>query len=445
MNEITLFDGALVTITFFCLIAGLSIKWHKNSALFLFSSYYVLSDLINPLFFMVNEELYTYDGWSAVNFFNFSISSLIKSYSGSYFIYCVIVLMSILLSFSGLLKPSPSLLTKDGSFFKKKQTNKTLYVFCLILMFIYYFLYKYRIGITGVGGELPYHLSGVVHYLRIYVISIILAFLVIRSRINWRVISIVFLYTFITGVAAASRLVVVVTIGTLIFELAYRRRFFLVILSIFYVLAMWFIVSTSRELTFLGEQYDLFEVLYYSVTEIYWVDLMTTLDQLTSRLSSAQQIVLAYQFRGSEWCGSMLNFFMGQPPCEDVVGNIYGLDLSKTAYGIGLSVIPSILILGKGFIDYFLPATIIFFYISLTELLFRKSKSTLKNSAFGFLYLLLSTVFLFSGPLIFFYHLQFIAILSFFLLKVFREIKSRTIVKSSREKNTTMLNSNAVS
>ncbi|CAN1531397.1 hypothetical protein MCEKH45_01430 [Methylophilaceae bacterium] len=448
MNEITLFDVALVTTAFFCLIAGLSIKWHKNLALFVFSCYYVLSDVINPVLFMFNEDMYAYDGWSAVKHFNFSITSLVKSYSGSYFVYSVIALMSILLSFSGLLKKTSPVM-KVGGFLENKTTNKVLYVFCFSLIFIYYFLYKYRIGITGVGGELPYHLSGVVHYLRIYVISIILAFLVNRSRIDWRVISIVFLYAFITGVAAASRLIVVVTIATLIFELAYRKRFFLVIGSILFVLVMWFVVSTSRELTFSGEQYDLFEVIYFSVTETSLENLIGILDQLTGRLSGAQQIVLAYQFRGFEGCGFILDFFMGQPVCKDTIGDVYGLDLSGTSYGLGLSVIPSILISGKELIDYFLPAIIIFFFISLTELLFRTAISTLKNSAISYFYFFLSITFLFSGPLIFFYYLQFTAILSFIALKGYRKfllmLKSMLIVKSTRVKSVTMLDSSAVS
>lgn len=446
MNEITIFDVLLIALAFFCLIASLSIKWHKNLSLFVYSCYYVLSDIINPTLFMLNESNYSYFGWGAVRSFDFSMTSLVKSYGGSYFVFSVIALLSILFSFSGLLKNSSS--PKMASSFKNrniiKRNNTTLYLFCFSLLFVYYFLYKYRIGITGVGGELPFHLSGAVHYFRIYILSIVLAIIVSRSQVNWQMILTVFLYAFVTGIAASSRLIVVITISTLVFQLAYSKRFILVFISLLFIMFMWFVISTSRELTFSNEQYDLFEVIYYSLTENNLGDLIGMFDQLTGRLSGAQQIVLTYQLRGFEGCSFIVDFFKGQSVCKDTIGDVYGFDLSGSSYGLGLSIIPSILISGKGLLDYLLPAVVIFIFISLTELLYRTAISNLRHPSIGFLYFFLSITFLFTGPLLYYYYLQFAAFFSFIVFKFFRKfvraLKSTALIKATVVKNTTIPN-----
>jgi hypothetical protein len=447
MSEITIFDVLLIALAFFCLIPGLAIKWHKNLSFFVYSCYYVLSDIINPTLFMLNEENYSYYGWGAVRSFDFSMTSLVKSYGGSYFVFSVIALLSILFSFSGLLKNSSPAKMMSSSFKNKsfiKKNNTILYFFCFSLLIVYYFLYKYRIGITGVEGELPFHLSGAVHYFRIYIISIILAIIVSRSQVNWQMILTVFLYAFVAGIAASSRLIVVITISTLVFQFAYSKRFTLVFISLFFVVFMWFIISTSRELTFSNTQYDLFEVIYYTLTENNFEDLIDIFDKFTGRLSGAQQIVLAYQFRGFEGCSFIVDFFNGQSVCKNTIGDVYGFDLSGTSYGLGLSIIPSILISGKGLLDYLLPAVVIFIFISLTELLYRTAISNLRHPSIGFIYFFLSITFLFTGPLLYYYYLQFAAFFSFIVFKLFRKfaraLKSTSQIKTTVVKNTTIPN-----
>lgn len=447
MNEIMIFDVLLAGVFFVCLIAGLAVKWHKNLSFFVYSFYYVLSDIINPILFMLNEGSYSYYGWGAVGSFDFSMTSLVKSYGGSYFVFSVISFLSILFSFSGLFKNSSPAKMMSSSLTNKstiKKNNTILYLLCFSLLFIYYFLYKYKIGITGVGGELPFHLSGVVHYFRIYIISIILSIIVSRSQVNWQMILTVFLYAFVTGIAASSRLIVVITISTLVFQFAYSKRFILVFISLIFVVFMWFIISTSRELTFSNEQYDLFEVIYYSLTETNLENLIVIFDQLTGRLSGAQQIVLSYQFGGFEGCSYIFDFFLGKPVCNDAVRDVYGLDLSGTSYGLGLSIIPSILISGKGLVDYFLPAVVISVFILFTELLYRTATSNLRHPSVGFLYFFLSITFLFTGPLLYYYYLQFAVFFSFIVFKLSRKFvrahKSTALIKATFVKNTTMPN-----
>jgi len=417
LNEITLLDILLYCATFFCLIAGLAINWHKNVSLFVYSCYYFISDITNPILFMLNESHYTYYGWGAVRSFDFSMKSLLKSYTGSYFVFSFIVFLTILINFSGLFK-NFSLINIKSNYQKRiflnyyYNNNKILYIFCFSLLFIYYFLFEYRIAITGVGGELPYHLSGIIHYFRIYIISIVLAIIVSKSKENWQMIVTVFLYAFVAGIAASSRLIVVITISTLVFQFAYRKRFILVFISLLFIVVMWFIISTSRNLTFSNEQYNLFEVIYYSLTENKLELFIILLDQMTGRMSGAQQIVLAYQLRGIEGCGFIFNFFLGESICNDTVGEVYGLDLSGTSFGLGMSVIPSIIISGLYLTDYILPIIAISIFISLTEFLYRKANSNLRFISIGYLYLFLSITFLFTGPLIYYYYIQ----LSIFLI-----------------------------
>jgi hypothetical protein len=238
----------------------------------------------------------------------------------------------------------------------------------------------------------------------------------------------------VTGIAASSRLIVVITISTFVFHFAYSKRFILVFISLFFVVFMWIIITTSRELTFSNEQYDLFEVIYYSLTQTNLEELILVFDQLTGRLSGAQQVVLSYQLRGFEGCGYIFDFFMGRPVCKDTLGDVYGLDLFGTSFGLGLSIIPSILISGNGFIDYFVPAVVISLFILLTEILYRKVISILRHPSVGFLFLFVSITFLFTGPLIYYYYIQLATFFCFIAIKLFgkfvRAVKTTKPIKT---------------
>lgn len=421
MNQLEILDVFLVMTAFLCLLIGLAFKWHKNHALFIFSGLIAISNVVNPFIFMVNDEMYANVGWSAVRAFDFSFSSLIHSYADSNFIFSLIVFLSlpflILLrrkgiSISNITHPSFSHADKFANQILEKQYQKQLTLLCVSLMVLYYPLFNYGIGVTGLPGELPFHLSGIVHYFRAYLIPIALVVILSKAGGNKKAVFIILLYSFVAGISAASRFVGLLPVVLLILYFVKAKKYPTVGFCFLYALFLWFAITTSRDLTFDGELHDLLEVVYYSITNISLDDILASLDLLTGRLSGAQQMVLVHQFRGHEDCIDIFNFLFGMGAvCTDTAGIIYGLDLSGTEYGLGLSLIPNIVVSSDSTLDYIFPSILVCGLILTTQYLYLKMSSEVNRTGIAGLYLFLSILFLFLGQMSFFYYLQFVILL----------------------------------
>lgn len=459
MFELGVGDAVGVIVAFLCLLLGLSFKLHRNHTIFIWSLFWMTSSIINPILFManevmysykyhpsfmINEHMYAYSGWSAVRSFDFSLVALVKSYSGSNFILSLIIIFSVPFFFLRTQKKDNSGIAWTSSLPKvilpSRQINHStkkygyLMFFCLFLMVTYYPLYNYGIGITGIPGKLPYHLSGATHYLRAYFIPIALAILLTRSGCSWPAIAIMFLYALVAGVGASSRFVAIVPMLLLIFYFIDAARYRMLAATSLYCFFLWFVITASRDLTFNGlsfdgEQHNLFAVLYYSVTNIQLDNMIHLLDMLSGRVSGgAQQMVLVSQMRGHEECGFISTFLLGRGDvCSDTAGILYGLDLSGTSFGLGLALIPSIVISGNSLIDYIIPSMFICFLIWVTQFVFLKIMARPGRVVIGSLYLFMSVGFIFLGQMSFYYWLNFFSafyFLSRYLLEECRHNES---------------------
>lgn len=417
-----LIDIFLALVTATCLFASLTFKLHRNHALFIFTCFVVISNCINPILFLANEDMYTYTGWSAVRSYDFSIESLIHSYSSSNWIYSLIaiILLSLSISFGSSLRHSsifklPYLNMKINAVLTKRiNYDKYLMIVCIFLIVAYFPLYNNQIGVTGLPGELPFRLSGAVHYVRSYIIPIFLVILLSNTSGKNIVVVMIMLYAFVAGVSAASRFVGLLPLVLLCIFFIRQRRYIHAIISILYSLFIWFAVTTSRDLTFDGQNHDLFEVLYYSLTSVSFDNVVNSLDLLTGRISGAQQIVLVHQYKSYSECKNIVNFLLGSGDvCSDTASIIYGLDLSGTLYGLGLSLIPSIIVSADSALDFFVPVFYISSLLWMSQCFFLRLKIKLGWHGIADLYIFLSVLFIFLGQLYFFYILQLTIIFSF--------------------------------
>jgi hypothetical protein len=424
MNQLGILDLFLSLITFLCLLIGLFFRWHKNHALFLFSCLIVISNILNPFLFMANENMYVYTGWSAVRSFNFTIEALIHSYNSSNLIYSLIILFSlpflILMNkkdFTVFTPTQPAVLlsnklSKQAQ--EKKYENRLIFL-CISLMCLYYPLYNNGIGVTGLPGELPFHLSGVIHYIRAYLVPFVLVIMLTKTDGSKRVIFVLLLYAIMAGISASSRFVGLLPIVLLMIYFIKLKKYSMFAFYFLYALFLWLMITTSRDLTFDGNSHNLLEVVYYSLTNISFDDIVSTLDVITGRLSSAQQIVLAHQFRGYDSCSHLYSFLFGFGDiCTDTAGVVYGLDLSGTSYGTGLSLIPSIIISSDSYIDYILPSILICGLIWISQFFYQKLNFGLGWHGIASLYLFLSILFIFLGQMLFFYYLQYLVVFAIF-------------------------------
>lgn len=421
MSEISIINAALLVGTLVCLIVGLTFQLHKSHAVFMFSGFATISSVVNPIFFLNNQDVYAYEGWGAVKVFDFSFTELVKSYEGFYFVFSTIMIFSLIAIWGGGRLSQGKVSSAPSTHEVASRNDRTgdqygyLLILCTALMAAYFPLYERGIGITGVPGELPFHLSGIVHYIRAYLVPIALAVLVYRASPSWKLVAIICIYALVAGIAAASRFVAILPIVLAIFHLVSSRKHWMAAVCILFCFFLWFAISASRDLTFDGERHALFTVIYYSLTNIPIENVVNELDLFSGRVSGAQQMVLVSQLHGNNECGHLIGFIFGAADiCADTAGFVFGLDLSGTEYGVGLGLIPSIIISGDGLIDYVLPAIYVACLLWLSQFMYRKLVAKFNWQGIGILYLFLSVLFVYLGQLRFYYVLQF----AFFTLLV---------------------------
>lgn len=440
MNELTIINIVLAILALGCLIAGLTYQLHKNHTLFLFSGCAAISGVINPIFFLNNDDMYAYQGWSAIKIFDFSIEALLKSYESFYFIFSTIVILSLIVIYAqgGGGQEKRPIVASEHEVAKRNYglegNYRLLLIFCIALSAIYFPLYEWGVGITGVPGELPFHLSGMVHYIRAYLVPIALAIFIYRSPPTWKLLAIVCLYAMVAGISAASRFVGILPMVLATFYLVTSKKHGLAATGMLFSALLWFVISASRDVTFDGDRHALLTTIYYSITNIRIENIVNELDLFSGRFSGAQQMVLVSQLRGNNECSDLFGFLLGVSDiCTDTAGVVFGLDLSGTAYGVGLALIPSIIISGDGIIDYMLPAVYVVCMLWMNQFFYHKLSKKFNWHGVAIFYLLLSVLFVYLGQLRLYYILQFALsillisgpwILKYFLLQPFKNLKA---------------------
>jgi hypothetical protein len=422
-------DLFIATTTLMVLAIGLLFKFHRNKALLIFTFFSGISNFINPFFFMANSDIYTYLGWGAVRSFDFTFESLSYSFRSSNIIISSIIIISLLLNFFrkkstsalSLLNQSCQVPSKGYPLRSKGKYTRRLVGLCAVLFVIYYFLYNSGIGITGIPGELPFHLSGIVHYIRTYFIPIIFIYFLARASATNSLIITFMIYAIVAGIAASSRFVGITPIIILIMHLIKNKRYKHAGIQIFFLMIIWFVITASRDLTFDGSSHNLISVIFYGLTNISFDDLFVTFDFLTGRLSGAQQIVLANQLRGIDECRNVYEFLFGiDRICGDTALVVFGIHLSGTGFGTGLSLIPSIVISDSSFIGYIVPIFWISYLLTFTQFIYNRIEKIFGGIQIESFYLFLSVLFIFLGQMLFFYILQLFIIIIFIFLYIYR-------------------------
>jgi len=228
-------SALLGLVSLFFISVALRYSFHGSAAIFLSACLLVVSDIVNPIIFMANQDMYSSFGWSAVRSYDFSVDALIMYYSNSYFI-CIIVFLVAFTARVARLKNWKRSLVAHSNDFNLRITGKSkvilkngdmrLIFFVLFMIFIYYPLYSSKIGVTGLPGKLPYRLSGAFHYFRAYIVPILLVVLLSHSKASAKVFVAVLVYSIVAGVAAASRFVGILPLVLLAFHCFRARRFF---------------------------------------------------------------------------------------------------------------------------------------------------------------------------------------------------------------------------
>lgn len=346
----------------------------ENIPLRIFMALSFIAHAIGAPFFFQAREYYSYSGFGAVKNFDFDTTHLFEMYV------VVFVSLTLILVFTSILEGVLVLPRRKGS--QAAETSKVyggqgmqapaaassgMHDVALIVLVVAlfvpvnWFMYVNRIGITGIVSEpMPFRLTGILYYSRMYVFPLILFWLFAKSSRNGLLVLICFLYALFSGLSSASRFVffapLLPIMGSLILE---NRRWQLGALMAA-ALAGFLLVSASRNSTYLDAAVGYTDMLGTAVESLLSGDsnlsFATLIGPLANRLFGAQDIVLAYQYEAAEPWLALARYFWSGGVADSVVPDLtyefFGLVFDEgSGFGVGIGLIAYLVILGHSSLE----------------------------------------------------------------------------------------------
>lgn len=352
-----------------------SVKFN-HYVLSLFMLFSFITHAISPPFFFINKDKYNYAGWSAVKDFNFEIETFSEMYFYLmlllFFVLLFSILFKLIFSTHGANKALINRLRCRTYFGNASNAidvtlpNRSILYSVMLMLFIFVcvipmniFMFDNGISIMGIQQiRLPYKLTGILFYLRGYVMPAVMFYLYVKSKKNVLLDLTVLLCAVIAGICAQSKGVVLMTgFPVLMFNLQRRNWFRLVAagsLIVLLVSSMGYyrgiVISLGESpgfVEFLKTTPEVLNLLVGDSSERNPFSFVIKLffnfvDLMSSRLGGVQDIVLGYQCALDNTFRSTFNFFTGQPVFEagNMVQALYGFDLPEDAWvGIGMTLL----------------------------------------------------------------------------------------------------------
>lgn len=352
----------------------------KSITLIIFTIFFSLAHGLFPAFFFLNKSSYTYSGWRAVKSFSFDIKEFLIIYSLVYFLMLIIILCSLVFS----IIPKRNINSKlKISYFRYSNKNETsnnrinIYNYLLILFIVMItiplniFMYYNNIGIVGLPQkELPYNLTGLLYYIRRFVIPLIIFFLYYKSNRSVGLAFFVVLASIFAGILSASRSILILGIlPVLYFALIENKMIRLLFLSSITFFA-YDCITIARNLIYEVGGNSIVQLFNFVFSNFFTeFNFYETLSQLLGRLYGSQSIILAYQYTLENSLSNIINFFLGQKLIENQALELYGLILPEDkAFGVGIGLLAWIIILAdKSFLNLVVLGIVLAVYINVLE------------------------------------------------------------------------------
>ena len=246
----------------------------------------------------------------------------------------------------------------------------------VLFMLVSVWMYNNNVGLIGVLQKpLPYHLSGILYYVRKLVFPCIVLYTFLRTRDKKTAMYILILYAFIVGVTGSSKslnLMILVPASAYYFLFGYKKQAVIAAIS---ALSIYAYVTCARVLIFssdatasLGEVFnsanDIFITLFDDFSTL--VDVVAT---FSDSLFGWKDIIVAYQYQNLG-LSDMIRFFLGTPITTiipDMVWELYEYELPEDkGFGIGIGFNATMIMLsGRNYLILLLQAYIISFFFSL--------------------------------------------------------------------------------
>lgn len=389
---------------------------------------------VNTPLFMQKEGYYTRTGWTAIGDFDFSTSQLVDS-----FVSVIIIVYSLL--FISLSVGTKISLDERQTRFPEKQHHASSklsgFILCIGLLLIGIpineYMYANRIAQIGVvsGLELPFRLTGILYYGRLFLVPALIMVLLNRSSLSWIIILVCLTYSYVAGVAGLSRHVLVFSSVPILLALYFRKHYIKLAVSIGLILVFYGAISNARALLYTGVFPEFFSLCFWGVERLGDSNqLGELLWSISARLYGAQEVVLANQWStASPPPNALLNTLWSGVPADDIVQQVYGFT-PPMGQATGLGLVAGIIWASQGnFVQLILSAVLLFMVFFVLETAARVLLSSSRHFDIMWSGLLFATVLLvMEGRLI-------QALCLPFMVKVFAVIVSVFEVKSTRSKH----------
>ena len=392
-------------------IHSIMLAWafrNKYYTLTIFTTLAFVSFGINSFLFFLHQKEYPAIGFNAIGDFRFNLLHYFQIYS-----YILIYTTVICLSFKfAHLHPTINTFSyiKDYIQSKNKEITKDIhaelwiFIVTIAMSIITIIMYYNQIGIVGLQQKrLPFHLTGILYFTRQIVFSAILVYLYWRSKNKLFPIICIIIYSFLTGIAGASRSLASIILVPIIAERIFQKKY----LHAVFVFIIWgyifIFISTARGY--------IFE--YTDVTLEYIHIISTTISELpqseffkenplvyfiwglSDRTYGGQTLVLADQYYSANF-SHLLSFYKGASIEEiipDIAYTLFGIKLPPDmAYGVSVGFPGIIILLSCHNYFYTIIQALIFSfcYISIEKILNNIIKSEKFSPTIKFVFILFS-------------------------------------------------------
>ncbi|WP_443643417.1 hypothetical protein ABXT66_10280 [Candidatus Levibacter sp. Uisw_134_01] len=424
-------DAFLISFLFVPIFGILTWRAFRSGNLILkiFSMFMFLAQAVGAPFFWVNQNKYGTSGFSSVGNFQFELNEFFLIYLWVVLIYIILIWNVKILDhiyFKNSIRPALLNQKKPIKTFKLTK-NKIAYDFqliifvCLVMLPLNNFMAINNIGVLGMLNEpLPYRLTGITYYTRLYFAPLIIFILFSKSSRSWLIVFFILSYALIAGICSGSRSVFVISLFPVIYFSFFEKRYFMLVVILFISFFSFMLVSASRDYTWTTDTFILSDAFSksFEIMVINDQSILGNIAGISNRFFGAQDMVLAYQYIAYDTWVSMIKYFFSGGRADTVIPDLgldlFNINLEGTGFGVGIGTMAYFLIFAHSNIFTIPFAVLILSHmISLgNQLLYSNmanvvaTKLISNNIAFGPLIMFLAlfmSLFLYSSSLSFFY------------------------------------------
>ena len=352
---------SLVFVPVFGVITRSAIR-SRNIVLQTFAVFMFIAQAIGAPFLWMNRDNYSGSGVGSVGNFSFDLGEFFLIYVWVGVLYGGLVWCTRKWdayiwpghgAVSRFLQQIPS--TAQARTSRRNESVFDALLVGLILLFMVplnVYMSTNNIGTLGLLNDpLPYRLTGIMYYTRLYFAPLLIFVLFDKSSRSWMLVAVILCYAVFAGLSSASRSVLLISMFSAgYFAILGRQKARVVIVLVVGVLGF-LLTGASRDYTYSSDVFvlgDAFEVAL-SVLLSGQIGIFETIGGIANRFYGAQDMILAYQFVREDTWLAMVNYFMSGGRADAIVPDLgrdfYDTNLEGTGFGVGIGTMAYLLIL----------------------------------------------------------------------------------------------------